>query len=325
MKSLVFSLGLLVLLLSSSFFKTKQTNDDIIAIYTEVELGRTLFFDPILSTDSSISCSSCHKPAFAFADTVALSLGVSKRIGLRNVPSIMNLDPNALMFYDGRANGLQDQVHFPIQDTNEMHLLMGHLIDRLNRSSKYIDWFEAVYHSKPSSVLLSKAIATYEQTLQSSNTNFDRYMAGDEQALDASAKRGRKLFLGNKAKCFDCHFGPDFTGNEFKNIGLYDEKTWLDKGRYNVSKQAKDLGAFKVPGLRNVAVTGPYMHNGQFKTLEEVVAYYANPYAVVKQPINMDVSLLKPSKLSKQEQKDLVAFMKSLTDKAFLPSLPQKH
>jgi cytochrome c peroxidase len=150
-------------------------------------------------------------------------------------------------------------------------------------------------------------------------------MAGDNSALNASAKRGRKLFLGNKAKCFDCHFGPDFTGNEFKNIGLYDAQKWTDKGLYNQTHMEQDLGKFKVPGLRNVAVTGPYMHNGQFKTLEEVIAYYANPYAFVKAPINMDSSLLKPSRLTQQEQKDLLAFLNALTDKAFVPILPQKH
>ena len=175
----------------------------------EIALGKQLFFDPILSSDSSLSCASCHKPNFAFADTVPISFGVGQRLGIRNAPSIMNLDPNAPMFYDGRASNLRDQVHFPIQDSNEMRLSTKDLLNRLTRHKLYAPWFQALYQQAPSMDLLSKAIAAYEQTLQSAQTPFDAYMAGDNSALNASAKRGRKLFLGNKAKCFDCHFWPD--------------------------------------------------------------------------------------------------------------------
>ena len=317
-------LMVLVLSVLAAFALPKNTSIDY-AVKDEIALGKQLFFDPILSSDSSLSCASCHKPNFAFADSVSISFGVGQRLGIRNAPSIMNLDPNAPMFYDGRARNLQDQVHFPIQDSNEMRLSTKDLLDRLTRHKLYAPWFQTLYQQAPSIELLSKAIAAYEQTLQSAQTPFDAFMAGDNSALNASAKRGRKLFLGNKAKCFDCHFGPDFTGNEFKNIGLYDAQKWTDKGLYNQTHMEQDLGKFKVPGLRNVAVTGPYMHNGQFKTLEEVIAYYANPYAFVKAPINMDSSLLKPSRLTQQEQKDLLAFLNALTDKAFVPILPQKH
>jgi cytochrome c peroxidase len=317
-------LMVLVLSVLAAFALPKNTSIDY-ALKDEIALGKQLFFDPILSSDSSLSCASCHKPNFAFADTVPISFGVGQRLGIRNAPSIMNLDPNAPMFYDGRARNLQDQVHFPIQDSNEMRLSTKDLLERLTRHKLYAPWFQTLYQQAPSMDLLSKAIAAYEQTLQSAQTPFDAYMAGDNSALNASAKRGRKLFLGNKAKCFDCHFGPDFTGNEFKNIGLYDAQKWTDKGLYNQTHMEQDLGKFKVPGLRNVAVTGPYMHNGQFKTLKEVIAYYANPYAFVKAPINMDSSLLKPSRLTQQEQKDLLAFLNALTDKAFVPILLQKH
>jgi cytochrome c peroxidase len=317
-------LMVLVLSVLAAFALPKNTSIDY-AVKDEIALGKQLFFDPILSSDSSLSCASCHNPNFAFADSVSISFGVGQRLGIRNAPSIMNLDPNAPMFYDGRARNLQDQVHFPIQDSNEMRLSTKDLLDRLTRHKLYAPWFQTLYQQAPSVELLSKAIAAYEQTLQSAQTPFDAFMAGDNSALNASAKRGRKLFLGNKAKCFDCHFGPDFTGNEFKNIGLYDAQKWTDKGLYNQTHMEQDLGKFKVPGLRNVAVTGPYMHNGQFKTLEEVIAYYANPYAFVKAPINMDSSLLKPSRLTQQEQKDLLAFLNALTDKAFVPILPQKH
>ena len=124
--------------------------------------------------------------------------------------------------------------------------------------------------------------------------------------------------MSDRAKCFDCHFSPDFTGDEFKNIGLYDEKKYNDKGRYEVTKNPDDLGKFKVPGLRNVAVTAPYMHDGSFKTLEEVVEYYSDIYAVVNKPVNLDSTLINPIIFTPQEKKDLVAFLHSLTDRSFI-------
>ena len=131
--------------------------------------------------------------------------------------------------------------------------------------------------------------------------------------MTASQMRGREVFIGD-GKCFDCHFGPDFTGDEFKNIGLYDGKTLLDKGRFDITGDSADLGKFKVPGLRNVTLTAPYMHNGQFKTLEEVIEYYDNPYAFIEAPINIDTLMLEPLNLSAKEKQDLLNFLHSLTD-----------
>ena len=175
-----------------------------------------------------------------------------------------------------------------------------------------------MFQAEASAANIADVIAAYELTLQTSNTPFDAYMSGDESAISESAKRGRELFLSDRAKCFDCHFGPDFTGDEFKNIGLYDAKEWNDVGRFKISNDSSDIGKFKVPGLRNVGVTGPYMHNGKFKTLEEVIDYYSNPYLTVKNPVNLDASLVKPINFTKQEKADLLSFLKSLTDKQFL-------
>jgi cytochrome c peroxidase len=282
------------------------------------ELGKLLFFEKALSLDSSVSCSSCHIPAYAFSDTSALSSGVDGKLSLRNAPGIMNLHANEAMFYDGRAKNISDQVHFPIQDPNEMNLAMLEAVKRLNKDLKYKNIFNSIFHSDANEVNIAEAISAFEMTLQTSNTPFDAFMSGDESAINESAKRGRELFLSEKAKCFDCHFGPDFTGDEFKNIGLYDGADWKDLGRFNISKDSTDIGKFKVPGLRNVGVTGPYMHNGKFKTLEEVIEYYTNPYALVKNPINLDTSLLKPIDFTEQEKADLLSFLKSLTDKQFL-------
>ena len=292
----------------------KQTIPDL----SKVELGQKLFFDPALSLDSSVSCASCHMPQYAFSDTLSFSRCVHGRFGLRNAPSIMNLNANELMFYDGRAKDLKDQVHFPIQDPNEMNLAMEVLVQRLLKDKRYKAYFQTVFHENPNAENLADAIAEFEKTLQTSNTPFDAFMSGDESAISESAKRGRDLFLSDKTKCFDCHFGPDFTGDEFRNIGLYDGIQWSDRGRFNVSKDSADLGRFKVPGLRNVGVTGPYMHNGAFKTLEQVIDYYSNLYAVVGKPVNLDTSLVKPLHLTKAEKQDLLSFLNALTDRQFL-------
>lgn len=285
---------------------------------SSAELGEKLFFDPILSQDSSLSCAGCHKPNFAFADTLAISPGVGGALGTRNAPSVMNMAFRDLMFYDGRAKDIIDQVHFPIEDPAEMNLKMATAIQRLQMHPQYKKWFEQLFPDGITAANIATSIAAYERTLETDNSPFDRYMNGDRSALSESAKRGRKIFLSEKAKCFDCHFGPDFTGDDFRNIGLYDEKVYVDKGRYLVTKNPEDLGKFKVPGLRNIAITGPYMHDGSFKTLRDVIEYYNNPYKFVADPINMDSLLVKPLELSEDEKLDLEAFLRALTDNRFI-------
>jgi cytochrome c peroxidase len=306
-------LTLIVALILFSFSNNSLKTMDI----SEVQLGEKLFFDKALSLDSSISCASCHIPEFAFADTVAFSKGVGGKFGQRNTPSVMNVKFRDRFFYDGRAKDIIDQVHFPIEDPNEMNLLMDKLVERLTHNPDYIKWFQQIYGSLPNKQNIAQAIATYESSLETANTPFDAYMDDVPNSLNASEIRGKELFLGGKAKCFDCHFGPDFTGDEFKNIGLFDGKTWNDVGRFGITKDSADLGKFKVPGLRNVGVTAPYMHNGSFKTLREVVEYYNNPKKTVANPINLDESLKDPLNLNEQEITDLVNFLLSLTDKQF--------
>jgi len=284
---------------------------------TEAELGKILFFDPILSKDSTVSCSSCHKPDLAFADSLAISPGIDNRIGRRNAPSIMNMASRSEFFYDGRAKDLVDQIHFPIEDNLEMDAKMSEVVERLKKHPKYPIWFKKIYNEVPTENNLARAIASFEESLETSDTEFDAWMNDLPNKMSDSAIRGRKLFLSDRAKCFDCHFSPDFTGDEFKNIGLYDEKKYKDKGRYEVTKNQNDLGKFKVPGLRNVAVTAPYMHDGSFATLRDVIDYYSDPYQFVSKPINMDTTLLKPINFTTQEKEDLEAFLLSLTDRRF--------
>ena len=281
-------------------------------IKTKAQLGKKLFFEKMLSKDNSISCASCHIPTHGFADTLAISLGVDGTPGSRNAPSVMNLRGHDPFFWDGRAASLEEQALMPIANPVEMNLSIEEAVKRLKSDKVYKSLFLSIFKQLPSPKNLGQALAAYQNTLETDESAFDL----DE--LSASAERGRQLFVSEKTKCFDCHNGPDFTNDEFKNIGLYDGVHLLDEGRSAITKDKADLGKFKTPGLRNVAVTGPYMHNGMFKTLEEVVDYYDNIYAFVPKPINLDSTLKEPLKLTVEQKKDLVNFLKALTDKQYL-------
>lgn len=283
---------------------------------SEAQLGEKLFFDPILSSDSTISCASCHKPEHAFSDITPTSKGVSNRMGGRNTPSCMNMKNRNSYFWDGRAETLEEQAMGPIENPVEMDLPLTVAVRRLRANTYYNNSFYNIYGEKPSKELLAKAIAEFERTLETSKSDFDKYMREDEKAISESAKRGHDIFL-NKGNCFDCHFGGDFSGNDdFKNIGLYNGNELNDKGRFDVTNKEKDLGKFKTPGLRNIAMTAPYMHNGMHKTLMEVIDYYNEPDKFVKNSINRD-TLIKPLGLTETEKKDLESFLLSLTDERF--------
>lgn len=313
MKSSHFLIPGLLLLIACSNAKQEKI------FGTKAQLGEALFFEPMLSRDSTISCASCHKPEFAFADNTPVSVGVYHQKGGRNTPSAMNQSDRNAYFWDGRAETLEQQALGPIANPVEMDLPISIAINRLIKNENYKKAFYSIYGKQPSAELLAKAIASYEKTLETSNSVFDNYMKGtDTIQLSESAKRGLNLFNG-KAKCFDCHFGVDFSGNDqFKNIGLYNGKELNDKGRSEISGKAKDLGAFKISGLRNIAMTAPYMHNGMFKTLKEVIEHYDQPDKFVKGAINRDSTMNKPLGLTATEKKDLENFMLSLTDARFL-------
>lgn len=300
------------ILLQSCQSKTEQL------VYSEAQLGEKLFFDPILSRDSTISCASCHKPEFAFADNSPTSKGVHNRLGGRNTPSAMNQTDRNFYFWDGRAETLEEQAIGPVENPVEMDLPLSIALRRLKKNNFYQKSFVAVYGEQVSEKLLAKAIANYERTLETSNTPFDDYVSGnDTNALSASAKRGLSIF-NTKGKCFDCHFGVDFTGSDkFKNIGIYNGKDLNDEGRFAITKNKKDLGAFKTPGLRNIAQTAPYMHNGMHKTLKQVIDYYNEPDKFIPNSINRDTLLKKPLGLNEDEKKDLENFLLSLSDRRF--------
>jgi cytochrome c peroxidase len=283
---------------------------------SKAELGKLLFHDPILSLDSTVSCASCHIPAFAFADTVPLSKGVGGAIGSRNTPSAMNMAARSHFFFDGRAATLAEQALGPIANPVEMNLPVDSAIARLNRHPAYRQYFRKLYRSRPTAALLGDALEAFQNTLETSSTPFDRWMKGNTDAMTPDQIAGRKVFM-EKGKCFDCHFGPDFTGDEFRNAGLFDGVEWNDVGRFAVTKDSADLGKFKVPGLRNIAVTAPYMHNGRMATLREVIDFYNDPYSIVPTPINMDTIMEGPLHLSELEKQQLEAFLHALTDDRF--------
>lgn len=303
----------LLLMFASTFSSFKQPANEI----TEVQLGEMLFNDKILSNKQTISCASCHLPGFAFSDTVAFSLGDDGKPGKRNAPGITNLADRSFFFYDGRAASLEEQALFPIADPLEMNLPIEKAIARLTANQKYADLFLKIYNEKPNAQNLGKAFAAFERTLETSNSAWDNYAKGDKKAVNSAVLRGRKIF-NTKGKCFDCHSGIDFTNDEFRNIGLYNAYELNDLGRATFTKKNEDIGKFKVPGLRNVGVTAPYMHNGMFKTLKEVLAYYNNPTSIVSGSINTDSLLVEPLNLSPSELEDLEAFLNALTDKQFL-------
>ncbi|MBP6623971.1 MAG: cytochrome-c peroxidase [Chitinophagaceae bacterium] len=286
-------------------------------VMTAVQLGEKLFFEPMLSKDMSISCASCHKPQFAFADTSAFSLGVGGKLGTRNTPSVMNMTMRESFFWDGRAKSLEEQVVGPIENPIEMNLPFKEAVTRIRNHNGYRKWFYQVYHKLPDSATLVSAIATFERSLETDHTPSDRWLNDEPNEMTASQLRGRELFTSSRTRCFDCHFTPDFTADEFRNIGLFNGQDLHDSGRYHVTKNIDDIGKFKVPGLRNIAMTAPYMHNGQFKTLREVIDYYDEPDKLFHGAINRDTILPKKIGLTEMEKIDLEAFLNALTDDRF--------
>jgi cytochrome c peroxidase len=285
---------------------------------TKAELGKLLFFDPILSKDRTISCASCHIPEHAFADTVAVSKGVGGQKGTRNTPSAMNVLLQRSFFWDGRAKTLEEQALKPIENPVEMNLPIDSAVSRLQQNRWYTAYFLKIFRSVPTKETLASAIAAFERTLETSNSAFDEWkFSGKEDAVSDAVKRGFIVF-NKKGKCIQCHFGADFSNtNDFRNIGTFDGKQFNDSGRITITGKPGDIGKFKVGPLRNVAITAPYMHNGMFATLAEVIEFYDDTEKFIKSPINKDTLLAKPLGLTEGEKKDLLEFLKSLTDKRF--------
>ena len=285
----------------------------------KIELGKQLYFDGRLSKNNAISCAFCHNPGTGFADPRQTSIGVGGGVGGRQSPTVYNTGLNHVQFWDGRARSLEEQAIGPIHNPVEMAETHEHVVAKLGKIKGYQQQFRAVFGTDVNLQGIAEAIAAYERTVLSTNSAFDKYVLGAQKAMDEAAVRGLALFKG-KARCILCHNGPNFTDNQFHNLGVPQVGPMKeDLGRFAVSRAEKDRGAFKTPTLRSITETAPYMHDGAFKTLEEVVEFMdqgggSNP--------NLS-PLVKPLNLTAGEKGDLVAFLKALAGEPIPFSMPQ--
>ncbi len=281
-----------------------------------VELGKMLFFDPRLSESNWISCGTCHNPVLGWSDGLPTAIGHGQKVLGRSTPTIINTAYQPLQMWDGRFRSLEQQAVGPIAADGEMHQNLDELVKELQVFTGYQKAFDAAYPGEGiTKETLAKALASFERTIVSTDAPFDHWVKGSKEAISEEALRGFKLFEG-KANCSKCHSGFNFTDNGFHNIGIEGSS---DAGRYAIRKVKILIGAFKTPTLRDIALTGPYMHNGAYKTLEEVIDHY-NRGGDDKE--NLDPNL-KPLNLNKREKADLAEFLKSLTGEQLNITFPR--
>lgn len=292
-----------------------------------VELGRRLFYDPIISSDSTMSCASCHFPSLGFTDGAALSTGVEGRQTARNSMNLINLafSPTAF-FWDGRSPSLEEQALHPVMDEIELNEDWDNVVRKLKQHPQYPQRFRQAFgierRSAITKELAAKAIAQFERTLISKDSRFDRVVYRNEGWLTDSEQRGKDLFYVelnslDHPGCSHCHGGVHFTDFSFRNNGIDSVATlndFSDKGLGAVTGRIYDNGKFKVPSLRNIALTAPYMHDGRFQTLEEVLDHYKTGGHGVE---NEDPNIL-PFSLTESQKQDMIAFLRTLTDTTFV-------
>ncbi|MBE9464474.1 cytochrome-c peroxidase [Dyadobacter sp. UP-52] len=288
-----------------------------------VALGRKLFYDPVLSKTNNISCASCHVQQAAFSHQgQSFSLGIHGQFSKRNSPSIQNMAWNPVFFWDGGVHDLDFVPFNPVQNPLEMGESVKNVIDKIknvpgNNSNNYPKMFKAAFGTNEiNSIRMMKALSQFMVTMVSADSPYDQYVTGKYNALSSEQKEGLIIF---KNKCASCHSGELFTDFSFKNNGLAPLKA-NDTGRFDVTRLEKDKYKFKVPSLRNIGFTAPYMHDGRFKMLEEVLEHYAEN--VIKSE-TLDPILIQENgktgiSLSKEEKKKVIAFLKSLDDQKFL-------
>jgi cytochrome c peroxidase len=294
-----------------------------------IYLGRMLFYEKKLSGNNTMSCGSCHQQKFAFSDSSAFSLGIHGTPGTRNTMSISNLAWQSKFFWDGRANSLEEQALGPIQNPLEMHEELANAVLKLQNTPMYPPLFKAAFGTETiNATLLAKAIAQFERTMISSNSRYDRFISGEHSALTDQEKNGFILFSTHPVptsnipggNCSDCHSQDLQMNNTFQNNGL--DSVFTDLGLEEVTHNAMDSAKFKVPSLRNIALTAPYMHDGRFKNLQEVLDHYSDHVsrkAALFSPI-MGASNVQGEyqlRLTQQQKDDIIAFLHSLTDTAF--------
>jgi cytochrome c peroxidase len=279
----------------------------------KVALGKQLFFDPRLSGNNTMSCATCHVPEKAFGDGLPRAQGADGKELARNTPSLLNVGLYSSYFWDGRAKSLEELALGPIQSPDEMNQELAELEQELNAVDGYVKQFQTVFGTSVTQDGIGKALAAFQRTLITESSPFDHYLSGDKDALSASARRGMELFLGD-AGCVRCHRGPLLSDGKFYRLGV----SFADEGLGGVTGKKEDTGKLRTPSLRNVAQTGPYMHNGSMKTLGEVVTfYYRNAPTTAPNGLSLDIQPLSGQSFS--EISDVVAFLEVLSSK--LPTI----
>jgi cytochrome c peroxidase len=305
-----------------------------------VQLGRMLFYDPILSADSTMSCSTCHLPQASFTDNKAVSVGIDGVAGRRSSMSLLNIAyaTNGL-FWDGRSANLEEQALLPVEDVIELHNTWPNVIEKLKKHSIYPKMIREAFGINDRSEIkkehVAKALAQFERILISSGqSKFDAFQKGDIDIFDEEELDGKLMFFDEggsvnlpDAQCFHCHGGLTLTGNQYFNNGIDNVASlddFVDKGRFEVTKKETDKGKFRAPTLQNIALTAPYMHDGRFKTLEEAVGQYAdNGFGVSNEDIfiaqmGFPIGNGKYSGLTEYHKKAIVKFLHTLTDTTFI-------
>ena len=303
----------------------------------KAKLGKTLFFDPRLSVSGQIACASCHNPELGWTDNLTRSFGHDRQTGGRNSMTILNSAFAHTLFWDGRATSLEDQARFPIGDPLEMNEKLNIAVDKIESIEGYKPLFEKAFGNDSVSLKrIQYAIATFERTIKSPKSKFDKFISGDSDKFTDQEVMGLHLFR-TKARCINCHNTPYFSDNKFHNDGqtLFGAKD-EDFGRYNVTKNMEDIGKFRTPTIREVSNTRPWMHNGHFPSLLDVVEFYnlGNPSPIQKKYLGTERDslipktspILKNLDLNKEEINALLAFIETLstpTRRILIPALPQ--
>jgi cytochrome c peroxidase len=276
------------------------------------ELGKKLFFDPVLSRDSSVSCSTCHLPHLAFADNRATTPGIENRPGVRNSPSLANVGYFPYLLREGGVPTLEMQVLVPISEHNEFDYNIVDLAYKLRKNPDYVNQAMEAYEREVDPFVITRAIANFERSLISGNSRFDKFLNGNTNALSTQEKAGMELFMSERLNCSSCHHGVFLTDHSFQNNGLYIQ--YPDSGKIRLTGLESDRALFKVPSLRNVGLTAPYMHNGELVSLMDVVNHYnsggvnhANKSALIK-PLGLTIA----------EKDALIEFLHSLSDFDFV-------
>lgn len=283
-----------------------------------IQLGRMLYYDKILSGDNSQSCASCHAPEFSFTDNgKRFSEGIDGSMGNRNAPSVINTAWMPSLFWDGRAASIEDQALGPVPNPIEMNLPWPEAMQKLNAHPDYPDLFFAAFGTRNiDSMLVVKAIAQFERTMISSNSKWDRYLRNEASLTQAEAQ-GFEIFFSEIGDCFHCHTTILFTDNLFHNNGM--DATFSDLGLAEISGNANDNGKFKTPTLRNLEFTAPFMHDGRFETIEQVIDFYSEGVVWSE---TIDPLMKKVDQgglhLTDDQKENLIAFLKTLTDESYI-------